>query len=86
MQKYTEEELQQMKRADLIQAYMDLQERALSLKNSNTSFRANNTRLTNRLNTAQKRWNQWRAKYYELRKDQNNPGLFVYRQSSQSSQ
>jgi hypothetical protein len=83
---YTEEDLKEMKKDEIIQAYMALQQRALNLKNSNTSFRANNTRLTNRLKTAQRRWNEWRDRYWTLKRDQNNPGLFVCRQSSQSSQ
>tara|TARA_R100000664_G_C2623484_1_gene56397 strand:+ start:78 stop:314 length:237 start_codon:yes stop_codon:yes gene_type:complete len=60
-------DLQGMKKTEIIERFLQVQEQCGELRRSNQGYRSGNTRLGNDLKKARKAWNQWRDKYYELR-------------------
>ena len=60
-------DLKGMKKAQIVERFLQVQQECAELRRSNLGYRSGNTRLGNDLKKARKAWNQWRDKYYELR-------------------
>ena len=67
MRDLDDSDLKELKKAELIKLFLELQEERNTLKRSNIGYRAGNTRLTKELAGARKEWAEWRYKYGELR-------------------
>jgi hypothetical protein len=68
-------DLQGMKKAQIVERFLQVQDECASLRRSNLGYRSGNTRLSNDLKKARKAWNRWRDKYYELRRALDDESL-----------